>query len=68
MLERSIASAYIPTADAEPRQPVEVEISGKQVGGEVAAERLVDPSGGCIRAAARTCIGRIDHRPGVIRL
>ena len=39
-----------PTASAEPGTPVEVEIFGEWVGGEVAAEPLYDPSGERLRA------------------
>ena len=49
-VERSIAYAYVP-ADrrASPAQPVEVEIFGDWIAGEVAAEPLYDPSGARIR-------------------
>jgi 4-methylaminobutanoate oxidase (formaldehyde-forming) len=47
---RSIAYAYVPAGNAEPGQPVEVEIFGEWVAGEVAAEPLYDPSGGRIRS------------------
>jgi 4-methylaminobutanoate oxidase (formaldehyde-forming) len=49
-VERSIAYAYLPARHAEPGQPVEVEIFGEWVAGEVAAEPLFDPSGGRVRA------------------
>ncbi len=49
-VERSIAYAYLPAASAEPGQPVEVEIFGESVAGEVAAEPLFDPAGERIRA------------------
>ena len=49
-LARSIAYAYLPEASAEPGTPVEVEIFGEWVGGEVAAEPLYDPSGERLRA------------------
>ena len=49
-VERSIAYAYLPAASAEPGQPVEVEIFGEWVAGEVAAEPLFDPAGERIRA------------------
>jgi len=49
-VERSIAYAYVPADKAEPGRPVEVEIFGEWVGGEVAAEPLFDPSGERIRA------------------
>jgi 4-methylaminobutanoate oxidase (formaldehyde-forming) len=47
---RSIAYAYLPEASVEPGTPVEVEIFGEWVGGEVAAEPLYDPSGERLRA------------------
>ncbi|MDP9283690.1 MAG: FAD-dependent oxidoreductase, partial [Actinomycetota bacterium] len=49
-VERSIAYAYVPAAKATPGQPVEVEIFGEWVGGEVADEPLFDPGGERIRA------------------
>jgi glycine cleavage system aminomethyltransferase T/glycine/D-amino acid oxidase-like deaminating enzyme len=49
-VERSIAYAYVPAAHAEPGRPVEVEIFGEWVAGEVAAEPLYDPDGARIRA------------------
>jgi 4-methylaminobutanoate oxidase (formaldehyde-forming) len=49
-VERSIAYAYLPAAHAVPGQPVEVEIFGEWVAGEVAAEPLFDPSGDRVRA------------------
>jgi 4-methylaminobutanoate oxidase (formaldehyde-forming) len=49
-VERSIAYAYLPAAHAEPGRPVEVEIFGEWVAGEVAAEPLFDPSGERVRA------------------
>ncbi len=49
-VERSIAYAYVPAAKAAPGQPVEVEIFGEWVAGEVAAEPLFDPKGERIRA------------------
>ena len=39
-VERSIAYAYLPATSVEPGTPVEVEIFGEWVGGEVAAEPL----------------------------
>jgi glycine cleavage system aminomethyltransferase T/glycine/D-amino acid oxidase-like deaminating enzyme len=48
-VERSIAYAYLPAA-AEVGTPVEVEIFGDWVGGEVAREPLFDPKGERIRA------------------
>jgi 4-methylaminobutanoate oxidase (formaldehyde-forming) len=47
---RSIAYAYLPAGRAEVGQPVEVEIFGEWVAGEVAAEPLFDPAGERIRA------------------
>jgi glycine cleavage system T protein len=49
-VERSIAYAYLPHDRAEVGQPVEVEIFGEPIAGEVAAEPLWDPSGARIRA------------------
>jgi glycine cleavage system T protein len=49
-VERSIAYAYVPAADAGPGRPVEVEIFGEWVCGEVANEPLYDPDGRAIRA------------------
>jgi glycine cleavage system aminomethyltransferase T len=49
-VERSIAYAYLPATAAEPGTPVEVEIFGEWVRGEVAAEPLFDPRGERIRA------------------
>ena len=48
-VERSIAYAYVPAAKGEPGQPVEVEIFGEWVAGEVASEPLFDPKGERIR-------------------
>ena len=47
---RSIAYAYLPAGNVEPGAPVEVEIFGEWVGGEVAAEPLYDPGGERLRA------------------
>jgi 4-methylaminobutanoate oxidase (formaldehyde-forming) len=49
-VERSIAYAYLPAEHADPGQPVEVEIFGEWVAGEVAAEPLFDPAGERVRA------------------
>jgi glycine cleavage system aminomethyltransferase T/glycine/D-amino acid oxidase-like deaminating enzyme len=49
-VERSIAYAYLPAARALDGQPVEVEIFGDWIAGEVAAEPLWDPSGERVRA------------------
>jgi 4-methylaminobutanoate oxidase (formaldehyde-forming) len=48
-VERSIAYAYVPTSNAEPRTPVDVEIFGEWVKGEVAPEPLFDPAGERLR-------------------
>jgi glycine cleavage system aminomethyltransferase T/glycine/D-amino acid oxidase-like deaminating enzyme len=48
-VERSIAYAYVPAADAEPGRPVEIEIFGDWVPGEIAAEPLYDPEGAAVR-------------------
>ncbi|HEU5212397.1 MAG TPA: FAD-dependent oxidoreductase [Gaiellaceae bacterium] len=49
-VERSIAYAYIPAGDAEPGRPVEIEIFGQWVPGEIAVEPLYDPEGMAVRA------------------
>jgi glycine cleavage system T protein len=49
-VERSIAYAYVPAEEAEPGRPVEVEIFGAWVSGEVAREPLYDPEGSRVRA------------------
>jgi glycine cleavage system aminomethyltransferase T/glycine/D-amino acid oxidase-like deaminating enzyme len=49
-VERSIAYAYLPPGDAEPGTRLSVEIFGRWVDGEVAAEPLFDPKGERIRA------------------
>jgi glycine cleavage system aminomethyltransferase T/glycine/D-amino acid oxidase-like deaminating enzyme len=46
---RSIAYAYVPAQHAEPGRPVEVEIFGEWVAGEVAPEPLFDPAGERLR-------------------
>jgi len=48
-VERSIAYAYLPAEAAEPGRSVEVEIFGRWVKGQVAAEPLFDPKGDRIR-------------------
>ena len=48
-VERSIAYAYVPAASATPGQPVDVEIFGEWVRGEVAPEPLFDPAGERLR-------------------
>jgi glycine cleavage system aminomethyltransferase T/glycine/D-amino acid oxidase-like deaminating enzyme len=47
---RSIAYAYLPADRAEVGRPVEVEIFGEWVAGEIAAEPLFDPKGERVRA------------------
>jgi 4-methylaminobutanoate oxidase (formaldehyde-forming) len=47
---RSIAYAYLPAASVEPGTPVEIEIFGEWVGGEVAVEPLWDPEGERLRS------------------
>jgi 4-methylaminobutanoate oxidase (formaldehyde-forming) len=49
-VERSIAYAYVPADKAEPGQPVEVEIFGEWIGGEVAREPLYDAAGSRVRS------------------
>jgi glycine cleavage system aminomethyltransferase T len=49
-IARSIAYAYLPPERSEPGTPVEVEIFGRWVAGEVAAEPLFDPAGERVRA------------------
>jgi 4-methylaminobutanoate oxidase (formaldehyde-forming) len=49
-VERSIAYAYLPADVAETGRAVGVEIFGRSVAGEVAAEPLYDPEGAAIRA------------------
>jgi glycine cleavage system aminomethyltransferase T/glycine/D-amino acid oxidase-like deaminating enzyme len=48
-VERSIAFAYVPDERAATGQPVEVEIFGEWIAGQVAAEPLFDPDGERIR-------------------
>ena len=48
-VERSIAYAYVPAESATPGQPVDVEIFGEWVAGEVAPEPLFDPAGERLR-------------------
>ena len=48
-VERSIAYAYLPAADADVGTRVAVEIFGEWVEGEVAAEPLFDPAGARVR-------------------
>jgi glycine cleavage system aminomethyltransferase T len=49
-VERSIAYAYVPADKAEPGRPVEVEIFGDWIGGEIAREPLYDPDGRNVRS------------------
>jgi glycine cleavage system aminomethyltransferase T/glycine/D-amino acid oxidase-like deaminating enzyme len=49
-VERSIAYAHLPPERSDPGTAVEVEIFGRWVGGEVAAEPLYDPKGERVRA------------------
>ena len=49
-VERSIAYAYLPAADAVPGRAVEVESFGERVRGEVVAEPLYDPASERVRA------------------
>jgi 4-methylaminobutanoate oxidase (formaldehyde-forming) len=48
-VDRSIAYAYLPSEDSEVGTPVEVEIFGAWVGGEIAKEPLYDPAGTRLR-------------------
>jgi 4-methylaminobutanoate oxidase (formaldehyde-forming) len=49
-VERSIAYAYVPADHVEPGRPVEVEIFGEWIAGELADEPLYDPSGARTRS------------------
>jgi 4-methylaminobutanoate oxidase (formaldehyde-forming) len=49
-VERSIAYGYLPPEQADPGTEIEVEIFGRWVRGEVAAEPLFDPKGERVRA------------------
>ena len=49
-VERSIAYAYLPTGHADAGTAVEVEIFGRWVPGNVAAEPLFDPKGERVRS------------------
>jgi glycine cleavage system T protein len=51
-LGRSIAYAYVPPERAEPGTAAEIEIFGRWVEGEIAAEPLFDPKGDRIRGQA----------------
>ena len=48
-VERSIAYAYLPAEGFGPGTPVEIDIFGRWVEGEVAREPLFDPKGERIR-------------------
>ena len=67
-VERSIAYAYLPAADAGVGTRVAVEIFGEWVEGEVAAEPLFDPDGaacegrGLSRPRARACPAAAGRR------
>jgi 4-methylaminobutanoate oxidase (formaldehyde-forming) len=63
-VERSIAYAYVPSAHAEPGTPVEVEVFGEWVPGEVAAEPLYDAEGTRVRASTPR---PVDTPPNVRR-
>ncbi len=47
---RSIAYAYVPAAQAEHGRPVDVEVFGEWIPGEIAREPLYDPTGARIRS------------------
>ncbi len=47
---RSIAYAYVPATQADAGRPVEIEVFGEWIPGEIAKEPLYDPSGARIRA------------------
>lgn len=49
-IERSIAYVYVPADRAEPGRPVEIEIFGEWIPGEIATEPLYDRLGARIRA------------------
>jgi 4-methylaminobutanoate oxidase (formaldehyde-forming) len=51
-VERSIAYAYVPSEKADVGTPVEIEIFGDWIAGEVAQEPLFDPDGERVRAKA----------------
>jgi glycine cleavage system T protein len=48
-VDRSIAYAYVPAEHATPGQPLDVEIFGEWVAGEVVPEPLFDPAGERLR-------------------
>ena len=60
-VERSIAYAYLPPEHAEPGTPVEVEIFGRWVEGEVARGAAVRPEG---RADPSVGSGGAREQPG----
>jgi glycine cleavage system aminomethyltransferase T len=49
-VERSIAYAYVPASAAEPRRPLQIEIFGEWIEGEVVTEPLYDPASERVRA------------------
>ena len=51
-MERSIAYAYLPPEHAEPGTPVELDIFGEWVAGQLAEEPLFDPGGERVRGTA----------------
>jgi 4-methylaminobutanoate oxidase (formaldehyde-forming) len=48
---QSIAYAYLPAGHADFGRPVDVEVFGEWVGGEVVRDPIYDPTGARIRAA-----------------
>jgi 4-methylaminobutanoate oxidase (formaldehyde-forming) len=50
-VRRSIAYAYLPAEHSAPGTAVDVDIFGRWVEGEVAAEPLYDPAGDRVRGA-----------------
>jgi glycine cleavage system aminomethyltransferase T len=50
-VERSIAYAYLPPDHAEPGMPVEIDIFGEWIAGQVAEEPLFDPGGKRVRGS-----------------
>jgi 4-methylaminobutanoate oxidase (formaldehyde-forming) len=51
-VERSIAYAYLPGEQSAPGTPIELDIFGSWVAGEVTSEPLFDPSGERVRGSA----------------
>jgi len=49
-VERSIAYAYVPASDGKVGQPLEIEIFGEWVAGQVAQEPLYDPESARVRS------------------